>query len=226
MKFLLFDIDGTLIDSGGAGVRALNLAFDQMFSVSDAFNTISMAGKTDLQILTEGLQLHNITSSNGIVPAFFGSYTMHLRSTINATEGRVMAGIREALVEIGKRENLILGLLTGNIEQGAMIKLGAFDLDSHFEVGAFGSDDADRNRLLPIAVENLRGKRSIDIDYSDCIVIGDTPRDIACAKPYGAYSVAVATGPYSCDALKEAGADVVFQDFSESSGLLQLLQNP
>jgi len=225
MKFILFDIDGTLIDSGGAGVRALNIAFEDLFSVADAFRSISMAGKTDLQILNEGLKLHNITSSNGVVPEFFESYITHLRSTIDATEGHLKAGIREALVEIEKSDDFVLGLLTGNIEQGAMIKLEAFDLAGYFEIGAYGDDDADRNRLLPIAREKLRKSRFLDIDYRDCIVIGDTPRDVECAKPYGAYSIGVATGPYSYGALEEAGADAVFYDLSDTTGFLNVVRN-
>ncbi len=224
MKFILFDIDGTLIDSGGAGVRALNRAFEEIFSVCDAFRTISMAGKTDLQILTEGLKLHNVVSSNGVVPEFFERYVTHLRMTIDPADGHVKAGIREALVELEKSDDLMLGLLTGNIEQGAMIKLKAFDLDRYFDIGAYGSDDADRNRLLPIAREKLRNSRALDIDYRNCIVVGDTPRDVECSKPYGAYSVGVATGPYSYSALEEAGADAVFCDLSDTTSFLNLVR--
>lgn len=225
MKFILFDIDGTLIDSGGAGVKALNRAFEEIFSICNAFEAISMAGKTDLQILAEGMKLHEIRSSNGVVPEFFERYIAHLRKIIDAKDGHIKAGIREALAALNKSDQYIIGLLTGNIEQGAMIKLEAFDLVSYFDIGAYGNDDADRNRLLPIAREKLRKSRSLEIDYRDCIVVGDTPRDIECAKPYGAYSVGVATGPYSYGLLEEAGADSVFHDLSDTASFLNLLQN-
>lgn len=225
MKFILFDIDGTLIDSGGAGVFALNFAFKEVFSVANAFRSISMAGKTDLQIVAEGLMLHGIESSNGIVPEFFECYVKNLKNNIDSKKGHVKAGIREVLDLLEEHEGFLPGLLTGNIERGAMIKLEAFELARYFHVGAFGNDDADRNRLLPIAVDKLRKKRSVDIEYENCVVIGDTPKDVECSKPYGAYSIAVATGPYSYNALSQTDADIVFHDLSDTDKLLHVLKS-
>jgi phosphoglycolate phosphatase len=224
MKFLLFDIDGTLIDSGGAGVRSLNLAFEEMFSLRDAFSTVSMAGKTDPQILGEALTLHGIKSQNGVVPEFYRAYLRHLTEQIENGEGHVKPGMREALDILMDRKDFILGLLTGNIEEGAAIKLEHFCLRSYFVAGAFGSDAEDRNRLLPVAVEKLSCATSIKVPFTDCVIIGDTPRDVDCAKPYGAFSVAVATGPYSSAALSAAGADVVFEDLSDTKAFLSVLQ--
>jgi phosphoglycolate phosphatase len=226
MKFILFDIDGTILDSGGAGVKALNKAFEEIFNVKDAFSSISLAGKTDLQILKEGFLTHSISFSNWIIPEFYSSYTGHLRRNIINSQGHVKPGIRDALRELLARDSsYILGLLTGNIEEGAKIKLAAFELDSYFSIGAFGNDDEDRNRLLPIAVDKLHKRNSVKVSFSDCVVIGDTPLDISCSKPYGAFSVAVATGPYSAEVLSLAGADVVFNDLSDTDALLYAIES-
>ncbi|MBI5641469.1 MAG: HAD family hydrolase [Nitrospirae bacterium] len=224
MRFILFDIDGTLLDSGGAGSRALNLAFKEMFSVDDAFRTVSMAGKTDLQIMLEGAKLYGIDCSNGIMPAFFSAYVRHLREQMDIRKGHVKPGIREALEILTSCNKYFLGLLTGNIEKGARIKLESFGLSSYFRIGAFGSDHEDRNRLLPVAVDKLREQVSCPVSFNDCVVIGDTPRDIDCSKPYGAYAIAVATGPYSAASLAAAGADIIFEDLSDTERFISALE--
>ena len=224
MKFVLFDIDGTLIDSGGAGTRALNRAFEEMFNVRDAFKSISMAGKTDPQIISEGLMRHGIDNSNGFVPEFYRAYVRHLKTYIDAGRGHIKKGVREALDAIKSHGGYVTGLLTGNIEEGAKIKLECFGLDSYFSLGAFGSDDEDRNRLLPLAINKLNERAMLRVTFSDCVVIGDTPRDIECSKPYGALAIAVATGPYPFSALEDAGADVVLWDLSDTGGFMSILE--
>ncbi|MCX7792925.1 MAG: HAD hydrolase-like protein [Thermodesulfovibrionales bacterium] len=221
---ILFDIDGTLIDSGEAGTRSLDLTFRALFSIENAFRDISMAGKTDIQIMKEGLLKHGI-SFDGNLPVIIETYLKNLRREINNPWKHLKPGIKELLERLSEIEGIHLGLLTGNLEQGARIKLEPFGLNRYFPSGAFGSDDEDRNRLLPIAIQRFRLLTGRTFSPEDCIVIGDTPRDVYCSKPYGARCIAVATGPYKPESLKKAGADVVFEDMSNVDEVLKFLRS-
>lgn len=219
---ILFDIDGTLIDSGEAGTRSLNLAFQELFSIKDAFKDIQMAGKTDIQIMKEGLLRHGI-SIDGNLAHIIERYLRHLQNEINNPWRHLKPGIKKLLEDLSQRKESHLGLLTGNLEQGARIKLEPFGLNRYFPTGAFGSDDEDRNSLLPIAIERFKILTGKDFRPEDCIIIGDTPRDVYCSKPYGAKCIGVATGPYRAEALKKAGADVVFEDMRNIKEVLNFL---
>jgi phosphoglycolate phosphatase-like HAD superfamily hydrolase len=222
MRLILFDIDGTLIDSGGAGTRSLDLSLKELFSIDNAFQGISMAGKTDTQIIKEGLLKHGI-SVNGNIDAVITAYLKYLRKEINNDRKHVKPGIYNLLNTLSFMKDIGSGLLSGNLESGARIKLEPFKLNDYFPTGAFGSDDEDRNNLLPVAVKRFEElfRRKIEID--NCIVVGDTPRDVECAHIYGAMCIGVATGPYSFDALTEAGADYVVQNLLNQNTLLQFL---
>ena len=224
MQLILFDIDGTLVDSGGAGVRSLNYAFKEVLSINNAFENISMAGKTDLQIIREGLSRSGLLSDNGLVPRITDAYIQHLSVEIESSDKHLKPGIVEALEAINSNNDRYqLGLLTGNLESGARIKLGAFGLNEYFPSGAFGSDHEDRNKLLPIALERFRIISGRHFEFTDCVIVGDTPRDVMCARPYNAVCIAVATGPYGAGSLVEAGADVVVEDLSDTEHLLNIL---
>lgn len=219
-RFVLFDIDGTLIDPGGAGRRSLTRAFYEMFSIRDAFAGARLAGKTDIQIIKEGLARNGLPMGDGILFSIVSRYVAILQGEITNPRGHIHPGVVELLDALRETDGYRLGLLTGNIEPGARIKLGAFDLNGYFPIGAFGDDSEDRNNLLPIAVEKLRMMTGIDIGYTNCIVVGDTPLDVACSKPFGAISVAVATGPYSYESLLETGADYVLEDLSDAMEII------
>lgn len=223
MRLILFDIDGTLIDSGGAGTRSLNLAFEGLFSIEDAFHGISMAGKTDTQIMREGLMKHGI-STNRNLDAVINTYLKHLQNEINNDKKHIKPGVYELLEKWSLIKNIRLGLLTGNLEHGARIKLEPFKLNKYFLTGAFGDDAEDRNELLPIAIRRFENLCREKISFDDCLVIGDTPRDVHCAKLYGALCIGVATGPYTLDALIDAGADYAVKDLSDHYSLLQTLK--
>lgn len=222
MCLILFDIDGTLIDSGEAGSRSLNLSFKELFSIVNAFHGISMAGKTDTQIMKEGLLKHGI-SVDGNFDIVINTYLKYLQKEVHNDRRHIKPGIYGLLEILSLMRNLQLGLLTGNIEPGARIKLEPFKLNKYFPTGAFGSDDEDRNRLLPIAINRFEELCQRKIGTDECIVIGDTPRDVHCAKIYDAMCIGVATGPYSIDELIEAGADYIVKDLSNYDNLLQFL---
>jgi phosphoglycolate phosphatase-like HAD superfamily hydrolase len=219
-KLILFDVDGTLIDPGGAGRSSLGKTFNELFAIRDAFDGIRMAGKTDIQIIKEGLSVHGLSSDDRLLPSILSVYVKTLKTEIMNKKKHINPGVVELLDTLKAMDGYGLGLLTGNIERGARIKLGAFGLNEYFSVGAFGDDNENRNLLLPIAVEKFRRMTNISINGDDCIVIGDTPSDVQCSKPFGALSIAVSTGPYGYESLLETGADYVLRDLSYAMDII------
>jgi phosphoglycolate phosphatase-like HAD superfamily hydrolase len=220
-KLILFDIDGTLITAGGAGTRSMNLAFKKLFGIDEAFARITMAGKTDIQIMKEGLKTHNFPYRDGNVGKITEEYIDFLKVEINNPARSLKHGVKEALVMM-KDMDLTIGLLTGNLRDGARIKLGACGIDDYFIDGAFGSDHEDRDKLLPIAIDKFSA-RGFKFLPENCVVIGDTPRDVQCAKIHGARCIAVATGPYSMKELLTTKADVTVNSLSETAQYMDLL---
>ena len=227
-KLVLFDIDGTLVLTGGAGIRAMNRACEELVGHPQALAGIPVAGRTNRIILTDVVARAGHALDDGLLERLRDRYLSHLREEIERP-GRtqsfeslgarggvkaVMPGIRELLEVLEPRDDVFLGLLTGNFQAGARIKLEHFDLWRYFRCGAYGDDAADRNELVPFALERARrcglpGSRTEHI-----LVVGDTPHDVACARAVGATPVGVATGGFTVDQLRDSGADIVFQDLS------------
>ena len=220
-KLILFDIDGTLITAGGAGTRSMNFAFRELFGIEEAFRNIPMAGKTDIQIMKEGLKTHGLPYLNGNVDRMTEKYIDFLTVEINNPQRRLKRGVQEALGMM-KGMNMTIGLLTGNLRTGARIKLGACGIDHYFIDGAFGSDHEDRDRLLPVALEKFSA-RGLHFSPEQCVVIGDTPRDVQCARIHGAGCIAVATGPYSREELLKTDADIVVHSLSETDTYMNFI---
>ena len=223
---LLFDIDGTLILTGRAGVRAMTRAFEALWGVADAFAGISMGGRTDSWLVSEALARAGIAATPGRHARFRDAYVPLLAEEIQlpgtGLKG-VMRGVRELLDAARLQPHLHLALLTGNYQEAAAIKLRYFELWDYFSFGAFSDDAADRNHLVPIARERAIGHGLPEGAGARVVVIGDTPHDVACARAGGARSIGVATGGHSRDELIRAGADAALDDLSDTEAILRLL---
>jgi len=214
VKLLLFDIDGTLITTGGAGMRALNRAFCQVVGIVNALDGIRLHGKTDPAIIREvfavrGDSQHPTDSLEEILEM----YVKLLPEEVQQSSYTVLPGILRFLEDFQGHPNIAIGLATGNVERGARIKLQPGNLNRFFRFGGFGSDAENRTELVRRAAQNGGRHAGATIDARDTFVIGDTPRDIVAGREAGFQTVGVATGGYSVRDLEEAGADLVVGDF-------------
>jgi phosphoglycolate phosphatase-like HAD superfamily hydrolase len=220
-KVVLFDIDGTLVLTGGAGVRAMNRVCEEVLGAGVTLSDVPVAGRTDWIILHDALAREGRTLDHGLLHAF------RVREEIQhpgAGRKEVMPGVRDLLELLSTREDVFLGLVTGNFKEGAQIKLEYFDLWRYFRCGAFGDDAPDRNALVPFALQRAAaGYGLVNVPSEQVFVVGDTPHDVACARAVGATPIAVATGSFAVDQLRDSGADVVFQDLSDTEAFLALL---
>ena len=222
---LLFDIDGTLIMTGGAGFRAMKRAVSQVLDDDRALDDIPVAGRTDSIILRDALAaLGRPPLTEELRDRIRDVYCGVLREEIESVGGGpgVLPGVRELLARLADDPSFHVALLTGNFTQSAEIKLGYFDLWRHFSWGAFGEDAVERNDLLPVALERYTAATGLTIRPADTVVIGDTPNDIAVALAGGARSVGVTTGHYDRAALEAAGADIVFHDLGDVDEVLRV----
>jgi phosphoglycolate phosphatase len=225
-RLVLFDIDGTLLLTGGAGMRGMNRAFEETFRVKGAFDGIPMPGRTDSIILADALARLSLETAGDALERFRERYYAFLREEIERPgPGKgVLPGVQPLLDALHARPDVFLAVLSGNFSGAARIKLEYFGLDRYFACGAYGEDATDRNALVEIAVGRARSAGAPPVGPRDVIVVGDTPLDVACAVAAGARSVAVATGGYSVDALRRSGAEVVFATFRDTGAFLRVLR--
>ncbi|CAN5789075.1 HAD family hydrolase [soil metagenome] len=225
-KLVLFDIAGPLVLTGGAGLRAMNRALKDVLGHDDGLRDIPLAGRTDWAILSEAVTKVGTSLDDHLFATLRTAYIENLAVEIEHP-GRgpktVMPGIRELLDVLSARDDVFVGLVTGNFEEGARIKLEHFDLWRYFACGAYGGDAAERNALVPFAVRRARACGLPDIGAGDVIVVGDTPHDVSCARAASAVAVAVATGGHTIDELRLTGADLVVQDLADEAPFLELL---
>jgi phosphoglycolate phosphatase-like HAD superfamily hydrolase len=229
MRLLLWDIDGTLIDSGGTGLDAFNQAFERIVGRPPA-EWVPFAGRTDLEIAADLAHVNGVKDGGEFVERFADELHEALveRTDVLRDRGRALPGAGEALERLSHEPGVIQSLLTGNVERNAPVKLSPFGLDRflEFDVGAYGSDHHRRAELPAIARAKAEHKHGVEIPREHVVLIGDTPLDVAAARASGARAVGVATGPYDEEALAQSGADAVLPSLADLDAVLEAVLKP
>jgi len=229
VKLLLFDLDGTLLLTDGAGVRAMERAGRLVLGERFTLEGLTTAGGMDPLIYAEAAARAGVQDAHLHHETFRRTYLEELRTELaaNGHRARVMPGIAELLDRLAGDPRVIVGMLTGNYAEAVPLKLAAVGLElERFAVVAFGDDAPTREALVSVALARAAGRTACSLTAADVIVIGDTPADIRCARANGCGLLAVATGRYSVDQLRQAGAEAVVQDLSDPSPLLRMIASP
>ena len=226
MKLILFDIDGTLIRSHGGGRAALQATLEEIFGTAGPIDTYRMGGKTDLRIISDLLTAANIQSAE-FMPKLQSIYELMVKKAEEIFPEKKMvqcAGVHELLAALKEREDVVLGLLTGNNYLTAPLKLLAADIDPRqFRVAAYGSDAADRNELPMIAWKRAKELTGYDFDGKNTVIIGDTPADILCARAGQATAVALASGWHAASTLARYRPDYLFDNLANTEEVMAVL---
>jgi phosphoglycolate phosphatase len=222
-RLLLFDIDGTLITSGGAGEGALMDAMKERFGIQEDLCGITIAGATDAYIARMILEKNALPASPENITALLDAYLSFLSDRLSQHKGYVLPGIVSLLDRLRQRNDCVLALLTGNLVRGAQIKLSHYGVWDYFEFGAFADDHHDRNELPRFACARALETHKEEFPPERVFVIGDTPRDIECGKVIGAKTVAIATGNYSRTELAAHNPEYLFDDLSDTDAVIGVL---
>lgn len=226
MRLLLFDIDGTLIRGDQAGRLAMGAALEQMFGTKGSLDTYEMGGKTDSRIVSDLLSEVDIDSLEirQKLPDFFQLMADFAREVYPLRDITTCPGVESLLARLRVRDDVMVGLLTGNAETTAPLKLTAAGIDpAQFVVGAYGSDDLDRNNLPKIALQRANELTAEVLTADNVVIVGDTPADVQCARVGMARSVAVASGWHSADTLLQYQPDYLFTNLSDTEAVLSVL---
>lgn len=222
-RLYLFDIDGTLITSGGAGVTSFGKAVKELCGSTTPLEGINFAGNTDTGIARSVLLASGMEPSQENIMALLDAYLEKLADRIHLHQGGLLPGIIPLLEIMNERPDCVLALLTGNLAAGARVKLSHYGVWHYFGFGAYADDHHVRNELGPVAITRALKEHGEEFAPDRIYVIGDTPRDIECGKAFGALTVGVATGHYSREELSAHQPDFLFDDFSDVETVLKAL---
>jgi phosphoglycolate phosphatase-like HAD superfamily hydrolase len=225
MRVCLFDIDGTLISTGGAGKAALEAALCSEFGIPTVSGKLALSGRTDRAIVGDLLRIHDLEESPQAEDRLLGAYLTHLPSSLARMQGCILPGIAALLQELAERDDVVVGLLTGNIREGARLKLEHYGLSDHFAFGGFGDLHMDRDDVAREALQEVHRRYDGQVSPDHVWVIGDTPLDIQCARCIRAKVLAVGTGWHTMDELKEHNPDLLLADLADATPLRQHLNS-
>lgn len=220
MVVCLFDIDGTLLRSGGAGQAAMEFAMEREFGITAPTEGISVAGRTDFAITADLLKFHGVEVSSDNRRRLLAGYLARLPEELKCRSGLLLPGVVELLERLSELENTTLGLLTGNFAAGAVCKLEHFDIAHHFHFGGYGDVHHHRDDVAREAFREAQRFLNRDVSPSDVWVIGDTPSDVQCGRAINANVIAVATGLFTHAELEVTNPDHLFADFSAVDDVL------
>ncbi len=225
-RLILFDVDGTLISTGGRAGQALAEALRETYGIEVSLEGYRFSGKTDPQIVRELMAASgcDVKLVEDRVQDAFAAYLARLDRALTPETVCVLPGVRELLTRLQGRPDVVVGLLTGNIKDGAAIKLERANLHTFFAFGAYGSDYEDRNKLVEVALERARSHWGCCFSAADTVVLGDAEADIRCARAGGARAVAVATGSTSIEDLARLEPDAVLESLQSPRALEILLE--
>ncbi len=229
-KLVLFDIDGTLILCGKAPRRSITKAMQEVFGTAGAADGYSFSGKTDPQIVLDLMVQAGIPEATvrDRLQRAIRMYVEALRTTLRPEDIRVLAGVPELLDALSRLDQVVLGLLTGNVLEGARTKIEQAGLGGYFPngdhgIGAFGSDSMRRDDLPAVAVRRARERTGHSFTGSDIVIVGDSPSDVGCGRPLGVKTIAVATGWHTADELAVHGPDHLFENLQDTAAVLQAI---
>ncbi|MBA2116000.1 HAD family hydrolase [Bremerella alba] len=223
MKVCLFDIDGTLITTGMAGKDAMIEAFLKVAELTELEHIFQVSGKTDRGIFAELYELHGQTLNEDAWHTFLDQYLGGLATNLPQRQGLVLEGVAALLAKLSQRDDVLLGLLTGNVEKGAALKLGHYGIHEYFAFGGFGDHHPNRDDVARAALEAAEVFHGETISPNDVYVIGDTPNDVKCARSIGAKAVAVATGVFSEEELEAAKPDLLLTNLADAEAVTRFI---